>query len=71
MEFQKLLDHPGIVLNFVTGATVNIELARVSAAAGDYQAARKYYEAAFSLWPHADQDFSLMRESHSEFARLP
>ena len=71
MEFQKLLDHPGIVLNFVTGATVNIELARVSAAAGDYQAARKYYEAAFSLWRHADQDFFLMRESHSEFARLP
>ena len=34
-EFQKLLDHPGIALNFVTQALAHLQIARAWAMAGD------------------------------------
>jgi hypothetical protein len=43
-EFQKLIDHPGIVGDFVTGAIAHLQLGRAQAMKGDYAAARKAYE---------------------------
>ena len=40
-EFQKMLDHPGIVLNFVTGALAHLQLGRAQVMMGDKDAARK------------------------------
>ncbi len=34
-EFQKILDHPGIMLNFVTGALVQLQMARAQALSGN------------------------------------
>jgi hypothetical protein len=43
-EFQKIIDHQGIVLNFIIGALAHLQLARAQAMAGDKEAARKPYQ---------------------------
>ncbi len=55
-EFQKILDHRGIVRNFVTGALAHLQLGRAQAMMGDKEAARKSYQDFFALWKDADPD---------------
>jgi eukaryotic-like serine/threonine-protein kinase len=69
-EFQKLIDHPGIVGNFVTGAIAHLQLGRAQAMKGDYAAARKSYEEFLALWRNADPDLPVYRESKAEYAAL-
>ena len=40
-EFQKLLDHPGVAVNFVTGSLAKLQLGRAAAMNGDSASARK------------------------------
>ncbi len=70
-EFQKLIDHPGIVSNFVTGALAHLQLARAQAMAGDSTAARKSYDQFFALWKDADPDVPIYKQAKAEYARLP
>jgi eukaryotic-like serine/threonine-protein kinase len=56
VEFQKIIDHPGIVLNFVTGALAHLQLGRAQAMMGDKEAARKSYQNFVTLWKDADPD---------------
>ncbi|HUA00460.1 MAG TPA: protein kinase [Candidatus Aquilonibacter sp.] len=70
-EFQKLLDHPGIVGLFVTGALAHLQLARAQAMNRDYAAARKSYEDFLTLWKDADPDVPVYQEAKAEYARLP
>lgn len=55
-EFQKLLDHSGIVLNFVTGALAHLQRGRAYATAGDTAKAKRAYQDFFALWKDADSD---------------
>jgi eukaryotic-like serine/threonine-protein kinase len=48
-EFQKLLDHPGCVMNFPLGALAHLGLGRAYAVAGDKTKARAAYQDFFSL----------------------
>ena len=59
------------MLNFVTGAIVNIELGRAFVQSGDFKDARHYYEAAFARWKHADEDLPIVQQSRSEYSRIP
>lgn len=43
-EFQKILDHPGIYLNFATGALAHLGLGRAYALQGDTAKARTAYQ---------------------------
>ena len=43
-EFQKLLDHPGVVLNFPLGALAHFGLARAYSLSGDKAKARTTYQ---------------------------
>jgi len=70
MEFQKLLDHRGIVVNFVTGALVQLQLGRAYAMAGDTSKARAAYQAFFSLWEGADSDVPILLQARAEYSRL-
>jgi eukaryotic-like serine/threonine-protein kinase len=70
VEFQKLLDHKGIVANFVTGALAHLQLGRAYAMAGDEVKAKAAYQDFFTLWKDADPDMPLLKEANAEYARL-
>jgi serine/threonine protein kinase/tetratricopeptide (TPR) repeat protein len=69
-EFQKLIDHPGIVSRNVTGALTRLQMARAQQMAGDTTSALHYYEEFLSLWKDADPDLQPLREAKAEYARL-
>jgi hypothetical protein len=69
-EFQKLLDHPGIVGNFVAGSLVHLQIGRAYAVAGDTAKARAVYQEFFNLWKEADPDIPILKEAKAEYAKL-
>jgi eukaryotic-like serine/threonine-protein kinase len=69
-EFQRVLDHPGIVSNGFTGALARLGLARADAAQGDSTKARVAYQNFFALWKDADPDIPLLKQAKSEYAKL-
>jgi hypothetical protein len=70
VEFQKLLDHQGIVRNFVTRALAQLELARAYAIANDTTNATAAYQAFFASWKDADPDIPILIAAKSEYAKL-
>jgi tetratricopeptide (TPR) repeat protein len=69
-EFQKLLDHPGIGLNFVTAALAHRELGRAYASGGDLARAKAAYQEFFKIWKAADAENPVLRQATVEFAAL-
>jgi hypothetical protein len=69
-EFQKLLDHSGIVLNFVTGALARLQLGRAYAMSGDTAKAKMAYQDFSALWKDADADIGVLGQAKSEYANL-
>jgi eukaryotic-like serine/threonine-protein kinase len=69
-EFQKIIDHPGIVWNCATGALAHLQLGRAYAAAGDKAKARAAYQDFLTLWKDADADVPVLKEAKAEFAKL-
>ncbi len=69
-EFQKILDHPGIVLNGPIAALARAQLARASAISGDAAKARAHYQAFFTLWKDADPDVPVLIAAKAEYAKL-
>jgi eukaryotic-like serine/threonine-protein kinase len=70
VEFQKMLDHPGIVGNFVTGALAHVQLGRAQGMMGDKDAARKSYQDFLTLWRDADPDIPIYKQAKAEYAKL-
>jgi serine/threonine protein kinase/tetratricopeptide (TPR) repeat protein len=69
-EFQKVLDHSGIVANFVTGTLVHLQIGRAYAMAGDMAKAKAAYRDFFALWKDADPDVPILKEAKAEYAKL-
>ena len=69
-EFQKILDHPGVVRNFIYGALVHLQLGRACAIAGDNAKARAAYQDFFALWKDADPDIPVLKQAQTEYANL-
>jgi tetratricopeptide (TPR) repeat protein len=79
-EFQKIIDHSGIVWNCWTGALAHLGVARANALqaknsqGADADLARSRALAAYkdflSLWKDADPDIPILKESKSEYAKL-
>ncbi len=69
-EYGKVTGHPGIVLNFVTGALARLQLARAQAMSGDHGAARKSYQDFLSAWKEADPDVPILEAAKAEYQRL-
>jgi serine/threonine protein kinase len=69
-EFQKLVDHRGIVLNFPLGALARLGLARAYAISGDGARSRAAYQDFFALWKDADPDIPILKEAKAEYANL-
>ena len=69
-EFQKFIDHRGIVLNFPLGALSYLGLGRAYALTGDRAKARSVYERFFTLWKDADPDIPILKQARAEYAKL-
>ena len=74
-EFQKFINHPGVVVNFPWGALARLGLARAYAldAVQDPAArdkARTAYRDFLALWKDADPDLSILKQAHAEYAKL-
>jgi eukaryotic-like serine/threonine-protein kinase len=69
-EFQKILDHPGLVLNGPIMALAHAQLARASALSGDTDKARAQYDAFITLWKDADTDLPILIAAKSERAKI-
>ena len=80
-EFQKILDHSGIVWNCWTGALAHLGVARANALqsktfqqGADTDAARTRALAAYrdflTLWKDADPDIPILKEAKAEYAKL-
>jgi hypothetical protein len=70
VEFQKLLDHPGIVGRDVTSPLVRLQLGRAYAIMDDQVAARKWYEEFLTIWKDADPDIPILKQAKAEYAEL-
>ena len=69
-EFQKILEHPGIVLNDPVGPLARLQLARALSACGDQVEAAAIYTKLLEIWRHADADSPVVAEARAELAHL-
>jgi serine/threonine protein kinase/tetratricopeptide (TPR) repeat protein len=69
-EFQRVLDHRGIVLNQPFGALVHLQLGRAYAMAGDPTKAKAAYQDFLALWKDADPDIPILKQAKAEYAKL-
>ena len=69
-EFQKILDHRGVVLNEPIGALAHLGVARAYAMQGNIAKAKTAYQDLFALWKDADPDIPILKRAKSEYARL-
>jgi tetratricopeptide (TPR) repeat protein len=79
-EFQKIIDHNGIVWNCWTGALAHLGLARANTLqsrtvqGADAEAARERaldaYKDFLTLWKGADPDIAVLKQARAEYAKL-
>src|SRR5271154_85890 len=69
-EFQKLLDHRGLVSNLLLGALAHLGLGRAYALQGDTAHARAAYQDFFGIWKDADADIPILVAAKAEYAKL-
>jgi hypothetical protein len=69
-EFQKILDHRGIVLNSPIGALAHLQLGRAYAMQGDSAKAKAAIQHFLALWKDADPDIPILKQAKAEFAKL-
>jgi tetratricopeptide (TPR) repeat protein len=69
-EFQKLVDHRGLVGTDVIGALAHLQMARAQKMMGDEASARKWYEDFLVLWKDADPDVLIYQQAKAEYAKL-
>ena len=74
-EFQKFVDHYGVVGNFPLGAMARLGLARAYALDVDKDPAardkaRAAYQNFLSIWKDADPDIPIYKQAKAEYAKL-
>ena len=69
-EFQKILDHRGIVLNEPIATLAHLGLGRAYALLADTAKARGAYQDFFAIWKDADPDIPILKEAKAEYAKL-
>ena len=69
-EFQKILDHRGIVGADPIGVLAHLQLGRTFALAGDNVKAKRAYGDFLTLWKDADSDIPILVQAKAEYARL-
>jgi hypothetical protein len=70
VEFQKILDHPGLMINSDTVGLARLGLARARVLSGNIPGARTAYQDFFALWKDADPDIPIFKQAKTEYAKL-
>jgi len=70
-EFEKLLDHPTLVVSNPLFALAHVGLARAYILGGDRAKARAAYQDFLTLWKDADPDIPILKEAKAEYEKLP
>jgi len=69
-EFQKILDHRGLVFSDPVGAAARLQLGRAFALSGDTTKAKAAYQDFLTLWKDADPDMPILKQAKAEYAKL-
>jgi serine/threonine protein kinase/Tfp pilus assembly protein PilF len=69
-EFQKIIDHAGVVCDDPAGALAHLGLGRANALAGDSAKAKTAYQDFFALWKNADPDIPILKQAKAAYAKL-
>jgi DNA-binding winged helix-turn-helix (wHTH) protein/tetratricopeptide (TPR) repeat protein len=69
-EFQKFIDHRGVVMNFPWGALARLGLARAYAMQDNKAKARTAYQDFLTLWKEADPGIPILKQAKAEYAKL-
>jgi DNA-binding winged helix-turn-helix (wHTH) protein/tetratricopeptide (TPR) repeat protein len=70
VEFQKILDHRGIVVSDPIGALAHLQLGRAYALSGNKTKARSAYRDFLTLWKAADPDIPILKQARTEYAKF-
>jgi DNA-binding winged helix-turn-helix (wHTH) protein/Tfp pilus assembly protein PilF len=70
VEFQKILDHRGIVVSDPIGALAHLQLGRAYVLADDKRRARTAYNDFLAIWKDADPNIPILKEARAEYAKL-
>jgi tetratricopeptide (TPR) repeat protein len=70
IEFQKIADHRGLVINRMVGALAHLGLGRAYAMAGEQEKARTAYQDFLGLWKEADPEVPILKQAKAEYAKL-
>jgi tetratricopeptide (TPR) repeat protein len=69
-EFQKILNHRGVVVSDPIGALARLQIGRAFAISGDKIKAKAAYQDFLGLWKDADPDIPIFQQAKAEYARL-
>jgi predicted Zn-dependent protease len=69
-EFQKYIDHRGVVGNNPLGALARLGLARACVKQGDTAKARAAYQEFLTIWKDADPNIPIYQQAKAESAKL-
>jgi eukaryotic-like serine/threonine-protein kinase len=69
-EFQKIIDHRGIVVNSPIGTLAYLQISRAYAMQGDVAKAKAAYQYFLMLWKDADPDIPVLKQANAEYAKL-
>ena len=69
-EFQKILNHRGLVGLDPIGALAHLQIGRSYALSGDKIKAKSAYEDFFTLWKDADPDVPILKSARAEYDKL-
>ena len=70
VEFQKFVDHRGLIANCPLGALAHLQLGRAYAMQGDTAKAKAAYQDFLTLWKDADPDIPILKQAKAEYAKL-
>ena len=71
LEFQKILDHHGLLLNDIIGALSHLQIGHAYALEGESAKAKAAYQDFLTLWKDADPDVPILKQAKTEYAKLP
>ena len=69
-EFQKILDHPGVVRSEPIGALAHLEPGRAYALSGETGKAKSADADFLTLWKDADPDIPILKQAKAGYSKL-
>ena len=69
-EFQKVLNHRGIVLADPIGTLAHLQLGRANVVSGDLTKAKSAYQDFLTICKDADPDIVVLKQAKTEYAKL-